>query len=246
MNHADDASRLHPGLSTQQAFALLNEVQSTQNLLRDSIEAIRELREPLIHSDAVFTLGSIGVEKAMKIMLGCDELEQSGQWPTLPKLKDWGHDIEGLNARLATIVHNAPTTATASGYAATLMNFIEQSSILPLLFATLSRYGRSGRFHYLDILATNQRNAFDPPQEYWQRLETHITKTEPDFASPPCGDPEEFERFLGALSYRIADELNDWWFAIHRLGVQGCFGELGNNMGWAIWPVGRPTPSRLK
>jgi hypothetical protein len=239
-------SNLHPALSNQQAFALISEVQSAQNLLRDSIAAIGDLREPIIHSDAVFTLGSIGVEKAMKIMLGCDEVERSQQWPTLGTLKSWGHDIDALNSRLAEIVHNAPSTATASGYATTLMSFIESSTVLPLLFATLSRYGRSGRFHYLDVLATNRENEFDPPREYWTRLENHISKTEPGFTEVPFSDPVAFEEYLGALSGRIAEELNDWWFCIHRLGVQGCFGELGKSMGWAIWPPDRSTPRRFK
>ena len=111
------------------------------------------------------------------------------------------------------------------------MNFIEQSRILPLLFATLSRYGRSGRFHYLDILATNRQNRFDPPQAFWTPLENHITRND-----------VMWEPFSG----RNADELNDWWFCIHRLGVQGCFGELGKNMGWAICLSGWPTPDHLK
>jgi hypothetical protein len=245
-NSASGGSRLHPALSDQQVLALINEVQSAQNLLRDSISAIADLREPMIHGDAVFTLGSIGVEKAMKILLGCDEVEQEGRWPTLPTLKGWGHDIEALNSRLATIVRDAPSTATASGYATTLMTFIEQSTILPLLFGTLSQYGRSGRFHYLNILATNERNKFDPPQEFWTQLENHVTNTELGFAPVPYGDPAEFEDHLGRLSRRIADELNDWWFCVHRLGVQGCFGTLGKDMGWAIWPSRRPAPSRFK
>jgi hypothetical protein len=92
-NGTSCGSRLHPALSDQQAYALINEIQSAKNLLRDPISAIAELREPPIHGDTVFTLGSIGVEKAMKIMLGCDEVEQNGQWPSLNTLKGWGHDI---------------------------------------------------------------------------------------------------------------------------------------------------------
>jgi hypothetical protein len=52
---------------------------SAQNLLRDSVDALRGLIEPTVHGDAVLTLGSIGVEKAMKIMLGCAEVDRSGR-----------------------------------------------------------------------------------------------------------------------------------------------------------------------
>lgn len=59
----DRPSRLHPALSTRQGFALTEEAGSVQNLLRDTVDAIRNLRMVSLHGDAVFTLGSIGVEK---------------------------------------------------------------------------------------------------------------------------------------------------------------------------------------
>ncbi|GAA1809641.1 hypothetical protein GCM10009713_19080 [Brevibacterium celere] len=79
---------LHPALSTRQGFALLGEAGSVRNLLRDSVEAIRSLRFVSLHGDGVFTLGSIGVEKAMKVMLGCTEVEAAGSWPSKKTLKD--------------------------------------------------------------------------------------------------------------------------------------------------------------
>lgn len=72
---------LHPALSPRQGFALLEEAESVRNLLRDSVEAIRRLRFVSLHGDGVFTLGSIGVEKAMKVMLGCNEVEVAGSCP---------------------------------------------------------------------------------------------------------------------------------------------------------------------
>lgn len=225
----------------QQTFALLAETQSVQNLMRDAVAAIGSLREPTIHSDAVFTLGSIGVEKLSKIMLGAAAIESDGAWPSKHTMMSWGHDIDGLVERLfATAEQNQPE-AVATGYAAELIARVRESTMLPLLFATLSRYGRSGRFHYLDVLATDTRGEFDPPADYWQELERETVRM---LGGYPGGTPDEFERFLAGVSRTIANELEVWWFAMHRLGVQGCFGELGKHLGWQIWEPGRRDPLR--
>lgn len=234
-------SRIHPALSDRQAFALITEAQSAQNLMRDAVDAIRSFREPTIHSDATFTLGSIGVEKTAKIMLGCAAVESEGRWPAQATLKTWGHDIDALVARLLDEVEQRQPQAVATGYAASLIDRIRISSILPLLFASLSRYGRSGRFHYLDILATDEAQRFDAPQAYWDRLENQVAE---QVGGVRGGTQEEFERLLVRVSLTIAYELDVWWFAMHRLGIQGCFGELGRTIGWQIWPPGRPDPLR--
>ncbi|QEW03499.1 hypothetical protein [Microbacterium lushaniae] len=239
---ANATSRMHPALSNQQALALIQEAQSAQNLLRDALEAIRTIRFPILHTDAVFTLGSIGVEKTMKLLLGCAEVERTGQWPSKSTLVAWGHDIDGLADRLVGTAHDGASGATAAGYARTLLSRIESSATLPLLFATLSRYGRSGRFHYLDILATDRPGAFDSPLDHWRRLETHIGQTEASLRGPIPGDEDELEALLARLNDTIAVELEVWWFAVHRLGVQGCFGELGRNVGWALWDPARSAP----
>lgn len=143
---------LHPALSQQQGFALLEEALSARNLLRDCIEAIRGMRYVSLQGDAVFTLGSIGVEKAMKIMLGCAEVEVLGTWPTQATLKCWGHDLETLDQRLSAALQGGLSKATSGGYAATLATRIGDSQTLPLIFETFSRYG------YLEnVLRTSAR-----------------------------------------------------------------------------------------
>lgn len=92
----------------QQSFAVIAEAQSVENLMRDAIAAIRGLREPSIHGDAVFTLGSIGVEKLAKVMLGPARLDTVGAWPSTNTMQRWGHDIDGLVARLFVTAETEP------------------------------------------------------------------------------------------------------------------------------------------
>ncbi|MEO9249218.1 hypothetical protein ABDK96_16165 [Citricoccus nitrophenolicus] len=87
-----------------------------RNLLRDSIKAISGMRYVHIDGDAVFTLGSIGVEKAMKVLLGCKAVEEEGAWPSKDVLKAWGHDVEELNTRVLAAIDDGLDQATATRY----------------------------------------------------------------------------------------------------------------------------------
>ncbi len=234
---------LHPALSTRQERALIEEAGSVRNLLRDSVDAIRGLRFVSANGDAVFTLGSIGVEKAIKVMLGCNTVEASGSWPSRKTLMHWGHDIEILNGLLESAVQDGLANCTQVPYSDALAVRISRSTVLPLLFATFARYGKLGRFHHLDILATDEPGSDDPPAEYWERVELRITTTDSELREVPYGDNQALDDYEKRLRGRIADELEIWWFCVHRLGVQGCFGQLAKKVGWEIWDHGRPAPS---
>lgn len=233
-------SPIHPALSDTQVFALINEAKSAQNLMRDAVDAVRNFQEPTAHSDAVFTLGSIGVEKTLKVMLGCVAVETDGAWPSLARMKQWGHDVETLAATLMTVARERAHLAVANNYMTQLIERVDGSETLSLLFATLSRYGRSGRFYYLDVLATDEIGRFDPPGQYWERLEAHVAGR---LGGIPYGSVEEFDAFIEQVSSAIAVELDTWWFFVHRLGIQGCLGPLGKTFGWEIWPFRRPDPT---
>lgn len=242
---AEHGSGLHPALSKRQGFALIEETTSVCNLMRTSIQAIRNMRYVHLDGDAVFTLGSIGVEKAMKVMLGCAAVADTGAWPTKAVLKDWGHDIEKLNSRVLSVIDEGVEHTAAPGYSTRLAGHVKESTFLPLVFAAFARYGRSGRFHHLDILATDEPGEHDQPSEYWERVELHVQER-PEFRDPPFGDNTALDAYEKRLRGSIADELDAWWFCLHRLGVQGCFGDLGKKVGWQIWDVDRPTPTLVR
>lgn len=237
---------LHPALSSHQGFALIEEAGSVRNLLRDSVEAISGLRFISLNGDAVFTLGSIGVEKAMKVMLGCNEVEATGSWPATKTLRSWGHDIQALNNLLGSVIERGVPRCMNVGYAKALAARVTVSTALPLLFATFARYGKSGRFHHLDVLATDEPGADEAPSVYWARLELHIRTMESEYRQVPYGDNLAMTEYEKRLRGRIADELDTWWYCIHRLGVQGCFGELAKKVAWEIWEQGRPEPRSVR
>ncbi|MCR6489240.1 hypothetical protein M8542_41140 [Amycolatopsis sp. OK19-0408] len=243
---AEPRSALHPALSARQGFALLEESEAARNLMRDSIRAIRDMRHVRTDGDTVFSLGSIGTEKTMKVMLGCKAVEDEDSWPTNDQLRRWGHDIEKLNALMLAAISDGMERSGAPGDSARLGERITASKVIPLVFAVFARYGKSGRFHHLNILATDEPGELDQPSEYWDRVELHVRETRPEFQEIPFGDDRAFNSYQERLRGFIANELDAWWFCVHRLGVQGCFGELGKMIGREIWESGRPEPSAVR
>ena len=77
-------------------------------------------------------------------------------------------------------------------------------------------------------------------------MELHVRETRPEFQEIRYGDNRALDAYEERLREFIADELDAWWFCVHRLGVHGCFGELGKKIGWEIWEPGRPEPSGVK
>jgi hypothetical protein len=162
--------KIDDGLNDTQVFALINETQSAQNLMRDAVASIEAFREPIVDGDRVFTLASIGVEKTLKLILGCADLSATGDWPSKKTMQGWGHDINKLNTLAMTMIRENQHLGTAQGYVEVLVERIESNETLRLLFETLTRYGKSGRFHYLDVLGNGESGQYEAPGAYWTEL----------------------------------------------------------------------------
>ena len=233
-------SRFGDNLDMGQSMALIQEAQSAQNLLRDTVAAIATLRHPILQSDSVFTLGSIGVEKLMKIVLGTLHLRDTGDWPSKSVMRGWGHGVLEMNAALERSLEDNVKNATHQPYVRDLLDAHKQDQQWPLLVATLDRYGRSGRFYYLDHLAEGKPSDWEAPIEFWNRLERSITNDRPELLTVLAnGNPEEVDMAYLAMSAASAKSLDNWWHLVHRFGIQKCFGERGATIGWEIWPSNR-------
>lgn len=236
-------SSLHPSLSRTQALALIQEATSAKNLLRDCITSIRNMKYLANDADTTFTLGSIGVEKLLKLILGCNTIEESGQWPSKHTLsRDWGHDIENLNERINTIISDSLHSGRSSNYTQELATKITTSSIIPLLFKTLACYGNSGRFYYLDILATGNNRDREAPLKLWEDLEDHITSTIDEFKQIPT-ENAEIDDYVKRTNNWIADELSNWWYSIYRLAQNDYFGTVAKTMAPQLWDPDQHNPN---
>lgn len=239
----DPGSTIDPRLSRTQMFALIREATSAKNLLRDCIISIRNMIYLDSDADTTFTLGSIGVEKLLKLILGCNEINEVGHWPSKRTLsKDWGHDIEKLNNLVNKILLSKTHTGRSSNYTQQLTTRITGSNIIPLLFKTLACYGNSGRFYYLNILATGASNHNRPPLKLWEDIEEHITSTFSDFAKVPT-DNKGIDNYISRVNNLIADELYTWWFCIFKLAQNNYFGPTAMILASELWDLDQKAPT---
>lgn len=214
------------GLDMGQGLALIQECASAANLLRDAKRAIREMRFVLTGADSIFTLTSIGVEKLMKVMLGLDHLRQNSEWPSRATMQGWGHGVVRMNAMLNAALDANLELATHPVYVSGLLEEQRADEYWPLLVAVLDRYGRAGRFYYLDHLADGEASDWEPPAAYWDELEAAIVRDHPELLTALSSmDNDVADAGRRDLSRYVEETLERWWEMVFRFSIQGCFGE---------------------
>jgi hypothetical protein len=227
----------YEGLSQAQSFSLLSEMQSAKNLMRDGRAAIRQLQFTTTGSDAVFTLTSIGVEKMMKVVLGLISLRDQGRWLSDKEMRSFGHGVAAMNVHVLGQLRANITNATHRGHAEDALTGLETNTLWPKLVDVLDAYGRSGRFYYLDHLASGQMLTKDSPLALWHELENDVTREDPNMLSAIASlDQHEHDAGIEALNTAIAGSLTAWWECVYRFLIQGAFGPIGRQISSELAP----------
>ncbi|XKH55534.1 hypothetical protein LG293_09680 [Citricoccus nitrophenolicus] len=225
-------------MTQKQGFALIAEMDSTRNLLAHGIRTLRTGDFVETTRDPVLTMLSIGVEKLYKLTLGLTALDREGSWPNKQQMKSHGHDLDAMHQ--AVLEELQTRSADKSEYVRTLLADIEADFVIPPLIAALSRYGRGGRFHYLDLLG-DAPDKWDSPIGYWQRVEQaamqepHLIAALNDAMGAPA-DSELWTRAHGGTQDRIASALEGLWETIAVCGSNNMLGPAGKLFGSALHP----------
>lgn len=224
------------GLSHQQGGLVAIETQSTANLLRDGREALRTMTYASRGADTVFTLLALGVEKLLKLSVGLEGLEQSGAWPG-KRVRSFGHRIGDLDNEVRGLMRTNFGKAAQRGQVQGALERLDADRLWPLLKDGLDRYGREGRYHYLDWISDEPK--FDSPRGYWDSIEREAGKADrellPLFASLRPGD---FETARSRTNAAVVESLTNWWSAIYVFWTQGTFGTVARSMSSDIDPNG--------
>lgn len=228
-------SRLDSRLSTRQGLALTREVTSARNLLRDSIDAIARMKSVDRHGDAIFSTTSLGVEKMLKVLRGCQEFEVTGIWPSGSRLREWGHNVGRLNSDFWESLPVNWEVGAGSEDLRTLATAVAQSKALPLLFAVLSAYGSAGRYHWLDTLADDGDREDVSPRALWDALEHHVQGEIHGWGERVPMDAEGSDRYSSVIRRAIASELSTWWVCLYRLCAEGYVGGLAASVSVEMW-----------
>jgi hypothetical protein len=225
----------------QQSLNLEQESDSAKHLLAYGVRTLRTAAFIETTRDPIMTMLSIGVEKFLKLSLGLLHVGDSRQWLPLEVLKnEYRHDLVKMERLLREAIQKRADRATHRYYVDQALTAVENDAVWPTLVAALNRYGKEGRFYYLDALAENPQRE-ESPQSYWDAAERAALQTEPDLNSlyeRMISDFSLSEEFYERLNARIADSLQRWWDLIAMAAVHGVLGERGKAWGHGIRAIG--------
>lgn len=235
-------SRYDDELTTQQSLNLEQESDSAKHLLAYGVRTLRTAAFIETTRDPIMTMLSIGVEKILKLSLGLLHVEDNRQWLPLKVLKnEYRHDLIKMERLLREAIRERADRAAHRYYVNQALTEVENDPVWPPLIVALNRYGKEGRFYYLDALAENPQRE-ESPESYWDEAERAALQAEPDLKSlfsrmqSDCSLSDEFDQRLNA---RVADSLEKWWNLVAMAAVQGVLGERGKAWGHGINAVGR-------
>lgn len=137
-------------LTPKQELAFLREIEGTRNLLAYGLRTIREGAFIETTREPIFTMLSIGVEKLLKLALGCSQLSTTSSWPSKGWMKSQGHGSAEMRASLLGVLDGLEVPI--SEFVSNLRDQCEGSALQGEIVRVLDTYGRWGRFYYLDRL----------------------------------------------------------------------------------------------
>lgn len=229
-------------LSHLQGLHLIQESDSAKHLLA---YGLRTLRLAAFHDttrDPVMTMLSIGVEKLQKVALGLLHVAEHRVWlPRRTLQYEYGHDLVSMESGLREAIRAKANRATHRPLVDQLLAAVDADPVWPPLVSALDRYGRAGRFYYLDALADSPQQE-ESPQAFWDRVDRAAVDADPDLTQLFHDTMTDFslsDEFNKKLNARAADSLQQWWDLVAVAGVQGVLGDRGKGWGHDIRTVGR-------
>ena len=164
-------SRYDDELTMQQSLNLEQESDSAKHLFAYGVRTLRTDAFIETTRDPIMTMLSIGVEKILKLSLGLLYVEDNRQWLPLEVLKnEYRHDLIKMESLLREAIQERADRAAHRYYVDQALTEVENEPVWPPLIAALNRFGKEGRFYYLDVLAENPQRE-ESPQSYWVAAE---------------------------------------------------------------------------
>ncbi len=229
-----------------QGTTLIQESNSAKHLLAYGIRALRTAAFIETTRDPIMTMLSIGVEKMLKLSLGLLHVEEHRVWIPAKVLKfDYRHDIIKMEGLLLGGIRANLNRATHRCWADKALSEVEGDRVWTPLLAALNRYGKEGRFYYLDALADNPQRE-DSPQAFWDAAERVALESEPALNQLFLRLSTDYslqDTFNGALNQRLADSLQRFCDLVTMAAVQGVLGERGKAWDHDFRNVGRQIAS---
>jgi hypothetical protein len=153
-------------IKPQQWFSLDEEIHTSIRLLQLGIKELSEISFANDFYHLPLLLLSSGFERLMKCMICLKYLDENGEFPTINKIKSFGHNLEELKKK---IISNCISEKTAFERPATKKDyeFLVGDKDLEKLIKILSDFGKNARYHNLNVIG----GEIDPTSDIKTRLE---------------------------------------------------------------------------
>lgn len=235
-------TQLDDGLTVPQGLQLIQESDSAKHLLAYGLRALRTAAFIETTRDPIMTMVSIGVEKMLKLGLGLNHLAATRCWLPLVVLKnEYRHDLLKMEGLLRDAIRQNIGRATHPYYVCVALEAVDSDPVWPSLVTALNRYGREGRFYFLDALADNPQRE-ESPQSFWDATERVALENEVELNElfhRMISDDSLSDEFSRRLNERIAGSLQRFWDLVAMAGVQGVLGDRGKGWGDDFKLIGR-------
>lgn len=229
-------NQYNDALTQLQESYLMQEIDSAKRLVQYGIHTLRSAVSIETTREPILTLLSIGVEKLLKLALGCAYLDENHEWIPAKTLKKYGHDLKEMDSLLREVIEQRVNKATHPQCVKDVLHELERDLLWPLVLDTLNRYGKSGRFYYLDALGNNCQED-KSPKHYWEKVEDEARKMDPSlqdllhrYISREC----RREEYIQTLTAKIAECLETWRELIAVAAKQGVLGDRAKDWGHSL------------
>jgi hypothetical protein len=209
------------------------ELEAVHNLLGNAYRLQSNSKEPADYIDSTLTLLMLGVEKALKLAVGCCHVRDTGaSWPA--HLSKPGHHSAQLQTNLLRKALKALSGSSNERAAREIVEQVKSDAVWQFMIEVRDLYGSGGRFHYLDVLAQNpKRVRLGGPQESW----LVILMAAMEYVGRDFDDSTPIDIWELATNAAICASIRMWWESMARLGELGAFGEMGVELAAGLRPL---------
>ncbi len=222
---------------------LLPEIASARNVLATADFLLRRGGTLERDIDAVFATYSIGLERLMKLALGCAAVSRGEGWP--PKMgrtsEGWGHALDEMDQRLRDTIRES-VNGNEWDHKPLLETWIctlDNDPVWGKAVKALRNYADAGRYHHLDhvrggfVTSSTTRSLWDDVERETIANNSQLAAHHQETLAGAEFDPFEIE-----LRSAVADVLKRWVSIICLFGMHGVLGEDWKSLGADALPDG--------
>jgi len=159
--------------NTSRDLALIQELHTAIGLAQFGLGSLQKIdgSNDFYHLPLLLLAGA--KERLLKVILSIHSKSQTGSYPTIQEMKNFGHDLEKILQEVTEPSLFGAAWVSSPGAGKTDHDFLTQDQHYQEMVSILSYFGRYGRYANLDFIA-GQPQAQDSPQTRWQLMEKKI------------------------------------------------------------------------